>query len=93
MSLDYYLMNFSDFSIESESDNYRIHIGGYSGTAGDCFTASDHSLDEMQFTTPDRDNDRYRISSCQLFGLNLTEKLSKYPCGKTTLSKSSKNNS
>ena len=46
---------FSDFSIESEADNYRLHIGGYSGTAGDAFTT--HPLDEMAFTTPDRDND------------------------------------
>ena len=45
----------SDFYIESEADNYRLHIGGYGGTAGDSF--AEHPLDGMAFTTPDRDND------------------------------------
>ena len=45
---------FSDFHVEDESDNYRLHVGGYSGTT------SHDSLayhDSMPFTTKDRDND------------------------------------
>ena len=51
-----FLVFCSDFSIESEADNYRLHIGGYGGTARDSFT--EYTLDGMAFTTPDRDNDR-----------------------------------
>ena len=42
--------------VKNELDNYRLHNDVYNGTAGDQLI-SDHSLDEMQFLTMDRDND------------------------------------
>ena len=47
----------SEFSIENEADNYRLHIDDYSGTAGDGLLGDPHNLDGMQFSTMDRDND------------------------------------
>jgi len=52
---------FRTFQVENESANYRLHVGGASGTAGDSFT-SDHSHHLMMFTTRDRDNDRFFYS-------------------------------
>nr|CAB3245529.1 ficolin-1-like [Phallusia mammillata] len=45
---------YSSFAIDDESDNYRLHVSGFSGTAGDSFALHNG----MQFTTKDRDNDR-----------------------------------
>ena len=43
----------------------RLHVGGYSGTAGDAFNCgSGNNLDGMQFTTWDRDNDNYPPANC-----------------------------
>ena len=44
---------FSDFYIEDESDLYRLHVGGYNGTAGDSLEYHD----DRPFTTPDRNNE------------------------------------
>ena len=45
--------DFSHFYVEDESDNYRLQVSGYNGTAGD--ELNHHK--GMQFTTKDRDND------------------------------------
>ena len=45
--------SYSTFYIGSSTTNYRLHISGYSGTAGDSLTY--HNL--MEFTTKDNDND------------------------------------
>jgi len=52
---------FRTFQVENESANYRLHVGGASGTAGDSLT-SDLSHHLMMFTTRDRDNDRFFYS-------------------------------
>ncbi|KAI0235902.1 Fibrinogen C domain-containing protein 1-B, partial [Lamellibrachia satsuma] len=45
---------YSNFGVSSESDNYRLSLGQYSGTAGDSLTY--HA--DQQFSTKYRDNDR-----------------------------------
>ncbi|XP_038627352.1 angiopoietin-related protein 6 [Tachyglossus aculeatus] len=46
---------YSGFSVEPESDHYRLRLGRYHGNAGD--SLSWHS--DKQFTTQDRDHDAY----------------------------------
>ncbi|XP_078578115.1 uncharacterized protein LOC144863027 [Branchiostoma floridae x Branchiostoma japonicum] len=52
---------YSTFAISPESQNYKLHIGTYSGTAGDSLSYHDG----RPFSTKDRDNDVYS-SSCAL---------------------------
>ncbi|XP_035670248.1 deleted in malignant brain tumors 1 protein-like [Branchiostoma floridae] len=49
---------YSTFRVSGEADGYRLHISGYSGTAGDSMTGS-HSLNGRRFSTVDRDNDAW----------------------------------
>lgn len=53
---------YDHFSIDSEDDDYRLHVSGYNGTAGD---ALNKYHNEMQFTTVDKDNDEWH-SNCAL---------------------------
>ena len=46
-------VNFSDFYVEDESDNYRLQVSGYNGTAGDWLNYHNG----MQFSTTERDSD------------------------------------
>ncbi|XP_062587736.1 ficolin-1-like [Saccostrea cucullata] len=49
---------YSSFYIAEEGDNYRIHVSGYSGTAGDGISCTViHCHNDAQFTTFDNDND------------------------------------
>ena len=43
------------FYVDGESDNYKVHVSSYSGTAGDSFSFQNG----MQFSTKDRDHDTY----------------------------------
>ncbi|XP_077981480.1 ficolin-2-like [Glandiceps talaboti] len=53
---------YDSFSIEDEANKYKLHIGGYSGTAGDSLTFSHNG---RFFSTKDRDNDeKGRDPSC-----------------------------
>ncbi|GFY69088.1 techylectin-5A [Trichonephila inaurata madagascariensis] len=49
-----------DFWIDDEPQKYKLHIHGYSGTAGD--SMSYHN--GMYFSTPDNDNDRSDYYNC-----------------------------
>ncbi|XP_074627543.1 uncharacterized protein LOC141885641 [Acropora palmata] len=46
---------YSVFSVDSESQKYKLTVGGYSGSAGDDF--GDHN--GMKFSSIDQDNDKY----------------------------------
>ena len=54
---------YSYFHVEGNSVNYKLHFSGYSGTAGDSFTAI-VNLNGMQFTTRDHDNDQWSSGHC-----------------------------
>ncbi|XP_046337138.2 fibrinogen-like protein A isoform X2 [Haliotis rufescens] len=47
-----------DFTVASEAEKYRVNFTGYSGNAGDSFSAHNR----MQFTTFDSDHDRYEYN-------------------------------
>ena len=58
--------------VEGEDQGYRLHIGGYTGTAGDSMAyVWGHSLDGMKFTTRDRDNDKGEGSNCAHMDYNI----------------------
>ena len=44
---------YSYFRVDGKSDGYRLHVGGYTGDAGDSMARQNG----MKFTTSDRDND------------------------------------
>ncbi|XP_059162166.1 ficolin-2-like [Physella acuta] len=48
-----YFVKYSSFNVSSETDGYRLHVGGYTGDAADGL--SYHN--SMMFSTFDRDND------------------------------------
>ena len=56
---NYKYAQYSFFSVGNGGTNYRLNIAGYTGTAGDSMT-SEHN--GMQFSTKDRDNDRYGVN-------------------------------
>ncbi|XP_061186443.1 ficolin-1-like [Saccostrea echinata] len=49
---------YNSFSIAGENDNYRTHVSGYSGTAGDGISCTNlYCNNDAQFSTFDNDND------------------------------------
>ncbi|XP_078275843.1 fibrinogen-like 2a [Rhinoraja longicauda] len=56
---------YSQFSVADENDQYRLTIGGYSGTAGDAMhNGKNYDHNQQYFTTKDKDNDMYPSSNC-----------------------------
>ena len=52
--------NHSNIRVEDEDQGYRLHISGYSGTAG----GSLNYHDGLKFSTRDRDNDKWSSNNC-----------------------------
>ncbi|XP_061191065.1 fibroleukin-like [Saccostrea echinata] len=63
---------YQQFSINDEIDNYRLFLGGTaSGTLGDRMLNtgdSDKDLSGMNFSKPDKDNDRNSEDNCAAYG-------------------------
>ncbi|XP_077979452.1 angiopoietin-related protein 1-like [Glandiceps talaboti] len=53
---------YSEFWISGETDNYRLHVGQYSGSAGDAMIYHNGHM----FSTKDRDNDERSSGSCAI---------------------------
>ncbi|CAH1252431.1 ANGPTL7 [Branchiostoma lanceolatum] len=51
---------YDDFKLEGEDSKYTLHVGKYSGTAGDALRTHNGN----KFSTKDQDNDDYAPSSC-----------------------------
>ena len=52
--------------VEGEDQGYKLHIGGYTGTAGDSMTVVGGN-NGMKFSTRDRDNDKWDANCAQLY--------------------------
>ncbi|XP_078583781.1 uncharacterized protein LOC144866295 [Branchiostoma floridae x Branchiostoma japonicum] len=54
---------YSTFRVSGESDGYRLHISGYSGTAGDSMSMTGaYSNNGQRFSTVDRHNNAHQCS-------------------------------
>ena len=59
---NWYYAEYSTFIVQSEADNYRLQVGGYSGNAGTDAFGGFHN--GQQFSTFDRDNDGSSSVNC-----------------------------
>ena len=59
------------FKISNETDSYRIHVSGYSGTAPDEM----HNIDGMTFTTMDHDTDAWHVCITHSHKFNINKHL------------------
>ena len=59
---NWYYAEYSTFIVQSEADNYKLQVGGFSGNASYDALGLDHN--GQQFTTFDRDNDRASSRNC-----------------------------
>ncbi|XP_029892483.1 fibrinogen-like protein 1 isoform X1 [Aquila chrysaetos chrysaetos] len=62
---------YENFQLANEQDNYRLWFGTYSGNAGDALSGGSNFEDQwsashrgMQFTTSDKDHDRFLAGNC-----------------------------
>lgn len=58
---------YENFTISGSSDNYRINLSGYSGNLGNYYFYNSHpewTQNNMQFSTPDKDNDANPGGQC-----------------------------
>ena len=58
---------YSSIAVHNAANKYKIHLGRYSGTAGDGIwdCGSPENNDGMPFSTPDRDNDNWSGNCAQ----------------------------
>ncbi|KAH9525863.1 Angiopoietin- protein 1 [Bulinus truncatus] len=59
-----YYAVYNYFRVDSLKHNYRLHISGYHGNAGDAMTSPWETHDNMPFSTKDQDNDGRFYDSC-----------------------------
>ncbi|KAI1241900.1 hypothetical protein IHE44_0005404 [Lamprotornis superbus] len=62
---------YENFQLANEQNNYRLWFGTYSGNAGDALSGGSNFEDQwsashrgMQFTTSDKDHDRFLTGNC-----------------------------
>ena len=55
---------YQEFRVEGPENKYRLHIGGGEGTSGTADTMTNHNLNNMYFSTKDRDNDPSSSHHC-----------------------------
>ena len=58
---NWYYAHYSEFSISESSDNYRLYVYGFSGTASESLLWFHNG---REFSTIDRDNDGYSVYNC-----------------------------
>ena len=56
-----YFTQYDNFVVDSETDNYKLHLGGYTGNTGDSLS---YYSNNAEFTTYDRDHDRWSDVNC-----------------------------
>merc|ERR1719239_1456844 len=64
-----YYVNYAQFYIGDDADQYTLHVGGYTGDGGDAlitegYSSNNHIANGQKFSTPDRDNDNNVGFSC-----------------------------
>ena len=54
---------YNSFVIDDEANNYTLHVSGFSGDASNHLLSTDNKKinNEMQFSTPDIDNDKVSV--------------------------------
>ncbi|ESO97704.1 hypothetical protein LOTGIDRAFT_104370 [Lottia gigantea] len=55
---------YDSFGVDGEKNNYRLHVSGYHGNAGDSMTSYWENHDGMFFSTHDKDNDGRYYDNC-----------------------------
>ena len=73
---------YDNMTVESENNNYTLHVTGYHGNAGDAFN-DDHKArwqsNGMQFSTLDFDNDMHPESNCAASAAGWWHKCVRHP--------------
>ena len=59
-----YFAEYDYFRVDNEANNYRLHVRGYHGDAGDSLTSVRDNHNGMAFSTRDKDNDRRTYNNC-----------------------------
>jgi hypothetical protein len=66
----WYWAEYTEFVIDSEVDGYALHVGNYTGNAGDCINTQQYGgsnfINGAKFTTYDHENDKDSAENCAL---------------------------